>query len=67
MFKQANELSNRNNSSNSSSNSSSNVVITLSSSNEVVISSVVGVIRAALILNLNRADDGLSNGGVTTS
>ncbi len=65
MFRQAGKLSNRSSNGSNSSNGSSNVVVTLGSSNEVVISSVVGVVKVALILNLDRVNDGLSNGGAT--
>ncbi len=66
MFKQASKLSSRSNNGSNSSNGSSNVVVTLSSSSKVVISSVVRVIRVALILNLNGVDDSLNNSKVTT-
>ncbi len=67
MFKQVNKLSNRSSNSSNSSNNSSNVVVTPGNSNEVVTSSVVRVTRVALILNLDKVDDGPSNSKVTAS
>ncbi len=67
MFKQVNKLSNRSNNGSSNSNSSSNVVVTLGNSNKVAVNSIIKVIKVALILNLNKADDGLNNGKVTAS
>ncbi len=67
MFKQAGKLSSRSNGGSNNSNGGSNAVVTLSSSNKVVVSSVVRAIRVALILNLDKADDGLSSGEATTS
>ncbi len=65
MSRQVSKLSSYGNNGSNSSNSSSNVVVTPGSSNKVVINNVVRVIRVTLILNLDKVDDGLSNGGVT--
>ncbi len=67
MSRQAGKLSSRNNGSSGSSNSSSNVVVTPGNSNKVVTSSIVRATKAALILNLNGADNGPSNGRATAS
>ncbi len=67
MSRQAGESSGRGNGGSSSSSGSSGAAAAPGSSNEVAVSSVVGATGVALILNLDRADDSLSNGGAAAS